>query len=65
MQLNDVEREIKPCRQEPCSFWNPSTTLRRRNITSMMGRSELTPEQLSMHVRRNTAVARWLERTLG
>jgi hypothetical protein len=26
---------------------------------------ELTPEQLSSHVRRNTAVARWLERTLG
>ena len=26
---------------------------------------ELTPEQLSNHVRRNTAVARWLERTLG
>jgi hypothetical protein len=26
---------------------------------------ELTPEQLSIHVRRNTAVARWLERTLG
>jgi hypothetical protein len=26
---------------------------------------ELTPEQLSIHVRRNTAVARWVERTLG
>jgi hypothetical protein len=26
---------------------------------------ELTPEQLSIHVRRNIAVARWLERTLG
>jgi hypothetical protein len=26
---------------------------------------ELSPEQLSSHVRRNTAVARWLERSLG
>jgi hypothetical protein len=26
---------------------------------------ELSPEQLSIHVRRNTPVARWLERTLG
>jgi hypothetical protein len=26
---------------------------------------ELTPEQLCIHVRRNTAVARWVERTLG
>jgi len=25
----------------------------------------LSPEQLSNHVRRNTAVARWLERNLG
>jgi hypothetical protein len=27
--------------------------------------SELSPEQLSTHVRRNTTVARWLERSLG
>jgi len=26
---------------------------------------QLSPEQLSRHVRRNTAVARWLERNLG
>ena len=26
---------------------------------------ELSPEQLSSHVRRNTAVARWLEQRLG
>jgi hypothetical protein len=26
---------------------------------------ELSPEQLSSHVRRNTSVARWLERSLG
>jgi hypothetical protein len=26
---------------------------------------EVLPAQLSSHVRRNTAVARWLERTLG
>lgn len=26
---------------------------------------ELSPEQLSSHVRRNTTVARWLERSLG
>jgi hypothetical protein len=26
---------------------------------------ELSPEQLSSHVRRNTPVARWLERSLG
>ena len=27
--------------------------------------SRLTPEQLSTHVKRNTVVARWLERRLG
>jgi hypothetical protein len=27
--------------------------------------SRLTPEQLSIHVKRNTVVARWLERRLG
>jgi hypothetical protein len=27
--------------------------------------TELSPELLSSHVRRNTAVARWLERSLG
>lgn len=27
--------------------------------------SQLTPEQLSIHVKRNTVIARWLERRLG
>ncbi len=38
--------------------------LRRKN-TALKMEMRLTPEQLSIHVERNTVVAQWLERRLG